>query len=269
MRTFSAFLAGFLFLTAFLPDVAACQDTLYAVQQTPANPQTLFNEGNYYLEQQSYLDAVRKYREITRLGYESGPLYLNLGISYTNLDSLGLAKYYFLKASGYSNTRKAAEEGLTHVDMVLGRARPGLPVLPIAEFYDRLYFDIGSYPFFLLAIVLFNVAAISLVISWYVTRYTTWLKTIAILLLLMALTALGAGLFVDHQTDRYTRAVLVYNDSVVREQPYIDAPVVASAHTGYTFTVDTYTSQGDSAWIFVRLSNGLEGWIPEEGVLSL
>ncbi|TVQ12667.1 MAG: hypothetical protein EA364_08245 [Balneolaceae bacterium] len=237
--------------------------------QAQGNPQSLFNEGNYHLEQQRYLDAVKKYREITELGFESGPLFLNLGISYTHLDSLGLAKYYYLKALGYRQSRNAAESGLRHVDMLLSQARPNLPVLPVAEFYDRLYFEIGSKPFFLISILLINLAAAAFIVTLFISRFSGWLRTISILLLLMSLTTLATGLFVDSQASRYSRAILIYNDSVVREQPYIDAPVVASAHIGYTFTVDTRTSHNGDDWLYVRLSNGLEGWVPGKGVRKL
>lgn len=243
--------------------------TISAVQVSPEIPQSLFNEANYYLEQQRYQDAAQKYRAINELGYESGPLYLNLGISYTHLDSLGLAKFYYLKALEYRQTRNVAEDGITYVDLMLGQVRPNLPVLPVAAFYDRLYFEIGSYPFFLLSILLINIAVAFLIISWVRAGTGGWLKTIAILVFLAGLVTLAAGFYVDEQSNRYTKAVLVYNDSIVRAQPFIDAPVVASAHIGYTFTVDTHISQGDDNWLYVRLSNGLEGWIPKEGIRIL
>jgi tetratricopeptide (TPR) repeat protein len=244
---------------------------MFAISDLKAqsNPQSLFNEGNYHLEQQSYQDAIEKYREITGLGYESGPLFLNLGICYTHLDSLGLAKYYYLKALGYRQSRDAAETGLRHVDMLLSQARPNLPVLPVAEFYDRLYFETGSMPFFLFSILLINLAAAALIVTWFTPRFSGWLRTISILLLLMSFASLGTGFFVDSQANRYSQAILVHNDSVVREQPYIDAPVVASAHIGYTFTVDTLTGQANDEWLYVRLSNGLEGWIPSVGIVQL
>jgi tetratricopeptide (TPR) repeat protein len=231
-----------------------------------ATPQSLFNEGNYHLEQQRYQDAMNRYRQISAMGFGSGPLYLNMGISYTHMDSLGQAKYYFLKALEFRQSRDAATEGLRHVDLMLSQLRPNLPVLPVAAFYDRLYFEIGSIPFFITAILLFNLAALCLVISWYRPRFAGWTRTIAVLLVIGSLAALGSGLFVDAQSSRYTRAVLVYNDSVVREQPFIDAPVVASAHVGYTFTVDRETSVSNPDWYYVRLTNGLEGWIPRTGI---
>ncbi|MFU8859189.1 MAG: hypothetical protein ACNA8K_02080 [Cyclonatronaceae bacterium] len=233
------------------------------------NPQSLFNEGNYHMEQQRYVDAVQKYREVLALGYESGPLYLNLGISYTHLDSLGLAKYNYLKAKGYRQSRDVAVTGLQHIDMLLSQVRPNLPVLPVAEFYDHLYFQTGSKPFFLLSILMVNLAAAALIITWYSSRFSGWLRTISVLLLLVSLASLATGFFVDSQASRYARAVLVHNDSVVREQPYIDAPVVASAHIGYTFTIDTHTGRNEENWLYVRLSNGLEGWVPAVGILKL
>lgn len=237
--------------------------------QAQPNPQSLFNEGNYHMEQQSYVEAVQKYREVLALGLESGPLYLNMGISYTHLDSLGLAKYNYLKAKDYRESRDAAETGLEHVNVLLSQIRPNLPVLPVAEFYDHLYFQTGSKPFFLLSILLLNLAAASLIVTWFTERFTGWLRTISVLLLIVSITSLATGFYVDSQSSRYARAILVHNDSVVREQPYIDAPVVASAHIGYTFTIDTQTGLNENDWLYIRLSNGLEGWIPAVGILKL
>ena len=62
------------------------------------SPQLLFDRGNDALVAGEYRQALNAYHQLLESNQVSGAMYLNMGISYVRLDSLGKAKYYFLKA---------------------------------------------------------------------------------------------------------------------------------------------------------------------------
>lgn len=89
--------------------------------------QARFDEATFLLEQNEYRKALDIYKTIADDGFESGGLWLNMGIAYTALDSLGLAKYYFLQAELSEETEAEASEALTYVNERFERRSAVLP----------------------------------------------------------------------------------------------------------------------------------------------
>ena len=72
------------------------------------SPQFKFDEANEILEKGEYNNALSVYREIEETDFVSGALYLNMAIAAVQVDSLGLAKYYFKKASIFDDVEPKA-----------------------------------------------------------------------------------------------------------------------------------------------------------------
>ena len=100
-----------------------------------ATPQDDFNRAAYLMGQQEYEEAFEIYQEIEETGYMAGPLYLNMGISLVRMDSLGLAKYYFMRAGEFNQTRARAVDGLNYIDQEVERRSGSIPVLPSVQWW--------------------------------------------------------------------------------------------------------------------------------------
>lgn len=233
------------------------------------SPQIRFDEANTLLEQQEYRKAIEAYQSIKANGFASGPLFLNLGYSYVQLDSLGKAKYYFMKARRYPATESQASQGLEFVNSKFSRQSAVLPKLPWDRALEWLRYEYGATAVFITGIVLLFLGLLLLMLRWFKGwqhRYYTWTtySVIGLSLLVVLL-----GFYVDYRQHRFHKAVMIHEKSGVKEQPAGDAAIVSLSYEGYTFTVDVHRSRGHEGWYYVRMSNGQYGWIPESDILIL
>lgn len=62
-----------------------------------SNPQGIFRKANKQYKQGHIRKALSTYHQLVQQNRTSGALFMNMGLSYIRLDSLGKAEYYFLK----------------------------------------------------------------------------------------------------------------------------------------------------------------------------
>lgn len=249
-------LAALLFV---LPFTASAQES----------PQSLFDRANDHLGEGNLQQALALYRSLEAQDRISGALYLNMGISYVQFDSLGKAKYYFLKARRFPETRDRARQGLNYVESQFSRQSAVLPKLPWERFFEWLGEAFGSVALLGTGIIVLNLGIASFVVNWFVRTFKKPLRWSGIGIGVLGLFIILASFFVRYQQNRYSKAVMVHREAKVLEQPRTDAAVVSQAYEGYTFTVDHYRSEEYPEWTYVRMSNGLYGWIPEREILVL
>jgi len=234
-----------------------------------SNAQLVFDRANDALEAGDYLQALDTYRNLEQGEQVSGALFLNMGISYVQIDSLGKAKYYFLKASRFEGTEQQAKQGLEYVEQRFSRQSAVLPKLPWDKAVDWLKLNVGAVTLLGIAIILINLGVITFVTTWFWPFYQKPMQ-------ISGLSAAGIGIlmlllsfYVQYVDNRYSEAVMVNRQANVVEKPNIEAAVVSQAYEGYSFTVDTFQSRDHAGWSYVRMSNGLYGWIPDNQIMTL
>ena len=240
---------------------------------TPAraqqSPQALFDQANTQLQEGQIIEALSSYRKLTSANAVSGSLYLNMGISYVRLDSLGKAKYYFLKASRFDETEERAAEGLNYVEERFSRQSAVLPKLPWEKAIDWLKNNVGSSVLLGLGIILFNLGIIGIITGWFNSSWQRHLKISGITLSAIGLSIVLLSFYTQYLANRYQSAVMVHQQANVMEKPTDESAMVSQAYEGYTFTVDTHQSRDHTGWKYVRMSNGLYGWIPSDKIMIL
>lgn len=237
--------------------------------EAQSTPQSRFDEANSLLLDGEYREALRRYRVLENGRHVSGALYLNMGIACSNLDSLGKAKYYFMKAKGYGETRDRARSALQYVESRFSRQSAVLPKLPWQRAVEWLQENIGARTLLGGGLLLLNLGALLFVIHWFRPRWRRLLRGGGITLLTAGLLLIALSFYARHIDRRYSPAVMVRQEANVREQPGAEAPVVSQAYEGYTFTVDHRKSDELPGWYYIRMSNGLYGWIPSEHLMVL
>lgn len=113
-----------------------------------------FDQANTLLENGSPMEAMSAYRNVESSGSVSGALYLNMGITAMQLDSLGLSKFYFLKAKEYSTTQQQATEALEYVNSQFSRQSAILPKLPWDRAIDWINNQLSAFGLFLIGFLL-------------------------------------------------------------------------------------------------------------------
>lgn len=229
------------------------------------NAQLMFDQANTLLEDNDFMGALESYRNIEKIGEVSGPLYLNMGIAAMEIDSLGLAKYYFLKAQSFSITEKQADEAIEYVTSQFSRQSAMLPKLPWDRAVDGLKAGIGAGGIFILGFLMISISVIVIIINWFypiqIPRKPTIITTAAILSILTVVLAF----YVDYVDQRYKEGVIIAKEIPVTTQPSDNADLVSIAYEGYTITVDAFTSENADGWYYIRLGNGQFGWIQIPG----
>lgn len=233
------------------------------------SPQATFDEANTFFENGELLEALSLYRSIEASGHVSGALYLNMGIAAVQLDSLGLAKFYFLKASTFNTTASQGETALNFVNSQFSRQSAMLPKLP----WDRAVQWINEVPaasgLFLIGFIITTAGLILLYLSWFYKLSFQNISSYVIALVLTGSALAGLSFYADYVNQRYDAAVLITNSQRVLQGPNADATLESIAYEGYDLTVDHWKSEEQPGWLYVRLGNGQYGWIQDSGVKIL
>lgn len=218
----------------------------------------LFTEAADHLAQKRYVEAATVLNTIDASGEENGPMLINLGIAYAQLDSLGLAKFHFTRAAAYPEVGAQSEAGLTYVTQQLQRRASGLPILALNRIQNSILSRFDPFLSLLLPILLLNAGAIVLV--WHFRAANRWRKVGAAVLLSLSLIGFAHHIAMSLFTARYDLGVAIRQETQLRESPSPDAPAVVPVFEGYDVRIDR--SQATEGWVHVTLINGSDGWLP-------
>ena len=99
------------------------------IAHAQSSPQALFDRANEELKDGRYQQAISLYQQLEKNNQWSGALFLNLGISYQRIDSLGKAKFYYLKSAQFEETESKADRALTFIEDKFSHQSATLPGL--------------------------------------------------------------------------------------------------------------------------------------------
>ena len=229
--------------------------------------QSRFDEANNLLEENQYREAITLYKSIADDGYRSGALWLNLGVAYSQLDSLGVAKFYLLKAETYSETRVLAREGLEFVNDRFSRQSAVLPPLPWDRFFEYLANRFGLMMITLTAVFILYIGVALIIGSWFRKDFRKLLRKTGAAAIGLSAVLFIFALIINYQQNRYGTGVMIERQASVFQQPSEESAVVSIAYEGYTMRVDFSESNGVENWKYVRLENGMFGWVNENSLM--
>lgn len=231
-----------------------------------SSPQLKFDEANDLLENGEYRKALKEYRQIEKSEMISGPLYLNMGIAAVQIDSLGLAKFYFLNAEKFESTRESANQALDFVNSQFSRQSAKLPKLPWDRAVDQLKGTPGTFGIFLIGYFLLCLGLLLILNRWFNLITIPKEKNVIISLFVISALVISLAYYVDYIEQRYDDAVLIVEQSTVSTKPEENAELVSMAYKGYDLIVDWKKSANVENWYYIRLGNGQFGWIKAKGI---
>lgn len=236
--------------------------SLFAQQGTFDEANTLFEDGDLN-------EAMIMYRSIEDNGDISGALFLNMGITAVQLDSLGLAKYYFLKALDFETTQEQADEALEFVNSQFSRQSAILPKLPWDRAVEYINESITAFGLFFIGFLITIAGLILLYLGWLekLPLEKTWPYLLTLIIAGSAIA--GLSFYADYVNQRYDEAVLISTSQRVLEQPNPESALISIAYEGYVLTIDHWTSEEHENWFYIRLGNGQFGWVRNDGIKTL
>lgn len=228
--------------------------------------QARFDEATFLLEQNEFRNALDMYHSIADNGYSSGALWLNMGIAYTALDSLGVAKYYLLQAKDHSETESLAEDALSYVNERFNRRSAVLPQLPWNRFFNFLSEQAGPFLLFILALIALYGGTAFVIAAWFSEPYRSAFRYAGLSLLIFSGLIFGTAFYVQYLDSKHGTGVLVDRQATVYQQPDPESVAVSTAYEGYTLQVDFIKSERYDDWSYVRLENGMFGWVNNRSI---
>lgn len=235
--------------------------------------QAAFDRANELLEKGEFYEALRSYHEIENRGMHSSALYINMGYTAVQTDSLGLAKYYFLKTLKYfpaeKDIREQAEQALEFINSGFSRQAATLPKLPWDVALDWLIEKPGAYGVFWTGYVLGLFVLLLLFAKWFGLFSLKHHYRLITILTIAVLCVISLAYYVSYNVQRYDDAVMIHEQSTVFSKPDEHEEPVTSAYEGYVLRIDYTLSKNEPDWFYVRLSNGQKGWIERTKILPV
>ena len=233
------------------------------------HPQQVFNRANYVMDQGRVEEAMESYRLILESGYESGPLHLNLALGYLRKDSLGLAVYHLKLSSQFPETRQRADQSFQVVESHLQSRRGTLAVLPLYAFETWLRSDIGAQKIFVLGIFFLNFAAAFF--AWLLLQGNSKkiISYLALVSLILSIPLLISGSYLHLTSEGYAKAIVISREATIYEDYDTTSEPVGLAYEGFPVTLNQNYKPNYPGWVFVRMSNGLSGWVQHNHLRTL
>lgn len=228
--------------------------------------QAVFDEANTYFENGDPAQAMNLYKMIEESGSVSGALFLNMGISAVQMDSLGLAKFYFLKASEFEVTQQDANRALEYVNSQFSRQSAKLPKLPWDCAVELLIKEFGAFSVFMVGFLLFCAGLLLLSLHWFKIFSPKKVLWYLNSLIISGIFVISLSFYVDYVDRRYQEGVMVADSGRVLQSPQNESNLISIAYEGYDLIVDSRKSDEYENWLYIRLGNGQYGWIKNEGV---
>ena len=243
--------------------------TCSAFLSAQESAQAIFDEANTHFENGDFEEAMAGYKSIIKTGQVSGALYLNMGITAVQLDSMGLAKYYFITSTDFETTVGPASSALEYVNSQFSRQSAMLPKLPWDRAVQWINEVITAPGLFMIGFIITVSGLIFLYLGWLnkipLKKSSNFIITSIITGTILA----GLAFYADYVNNRYDEAVLITNSGRVLQSPNPESTLQSIAYEGYDLTVDHWKSTGQPGWLYIRLGNGQYGWIQNEGVKVL
>ncbi|MCH8558403.1 MAG: hypothetical protein LAT84_11285 [Balneolia bacterium] len=231
------------------------------------DPQRAFNDANFHYEQRQYTLALERFLQIEQSGFSSGPLFLNTGLTYLNMQEPGRALFYFYRARGYSQTADRAQRAIEFVEETLQQQFAEPPVLATFTWFEWMQFRVGTDIPLLALIMLINLAALFWAGHWFLNRGKTAMRYLAYIAAGLAVVAGGVFVYNSANEGEWQRGMIVEPGFELREQPSEASDPVLVVYPGFRLLLHAESSAANGEWSFVHMSNGLQGWVKSDSLL--
>ncbi len=241
-----------------------------AVSSALFDGQKSFEHGNDLYLQGRFQESIQEYQKLINLGYESDVLYYNLGLAFIKTTQFGSASWAFEKALHLNPFNAHAEENLANVRKEIPDSiehqRLSFLQKYLWVFSHRsifLLFIISESAFFLL---LFIVIVFQKLNTQPLRRFS---YTTLIMILIISLLS-GTCYFAQHHilSQEYH---IVMNAAPLKEGPVTTASNLFEIPTGTKIlhVKQENLHNNSSSFLYVKLPNGLLGWVETKNTLSL
>lgn len=220
-----------------------------------------FYSANKLYEQGKYEEAVGEYKKIINMGYQSGPLYYNLGNCYFKSGALGKTVLYYEKAKRLIPDDPELRFNYNYVQSLLAdKIQAPKEIWPL-RFILKIsnYLTFGKWLGFIITIWLLLI--ILLILNIFIHGYKGLFRYIGILFLITLI--LGAVCAItQYNTYSSPIAVITEKEVPVRYGPGEAEVEAFLLHEGAKAAI---IKEKDN-WCQIQLPDGKSGWLPKDSI---
>lgn len=224
------------------------------------SPATMYNRGNELYEEGKYQDAIEVYTEVAASGVSNGFLYYNLANSYFKEGDVAKAILWYSRARQILPRDRDVAVNLEFARRVRPDKIEEIPVPSVFKALRAVIFGLNLSELTFVGCVFYILTCASLILRILSRREpmrrlagTSSLFLGAVLLL--CLFWLGGRAY---HADRTISCVVVALQTDAMSGPGDEYTKVMSLHEG----AEALVEEEREGWYFVKLPNGLGGWIP-------
>lgn len=222
-----------------------------------------FEQANQLYRNGDFQQAALMYEQIVKNGYESGPLFYNLGNAYFKLHSIPAAILNYERAKRLSPRDEDIAYNLRLCNLRVVDKIDAIPPLFFLEWWHNFVNLLSSNEWGLLAVILLWCVVLSgavfLVSHSFILRRVTFL--FSFLSLLVCIVSI-VGMIQRSRIERSDQQAIVFSQSVaVKSAPDIQSTDLFVLHEG----VKVELLDGVASWKKIRLPDGKVGWMPVDG----
>ncbi|HTY64702.1 MAG TPA: BatD family protein [Acidobacteriota bacterium] len=230
-------------------------------------PERLFAQGNAEYQKGNYESAERYYSQILNSGFDSGPLYFNLGNACFKQKRLGDAIYYWEKAKTRLPGDREIQENLELANLLIpDRIEISDSPFPVRAITAATgIFTVKQETWMVLA--LFIAANVLLALCMLAKNSRNSFRALLCcmgltLLLLVSASSLSWKIY---DQDYRKKGIVVEQKVDVRSGPGSENMAVFTIHEGMKVRVHT----SNNGWYQISLPNGWSGWLRQDCIRIL
>ena len=217
----------------------------------------LFLQGNRLYEAGDYRKALESYSGIAAMGYESGPLYFNMGNCYYKLGETGQAILHYKRAARLIPGDEDLEVNLSLARLKVVDRIPELPRFRVLVLLERFVFTLPRNALWILMWGSYAalVAAWVLKLLWSRSRgfvgKVIWAGS---LLLILSSICLAGQIRRERE---FTEAIILAKEARAVSAPGEEGIQVFTLHEGTMVRIQKVSG----SWVEVLLADGHVGWL--------
>ncbi len=225
----------------------------------------LFQQGNRNYEAGEYRKALESYASVAAMGYESGPLYFNMGNCYYKLGETGQAILHYERAARLIPGDEDLEVNLSLARLKVVDQIPELPRFRLLVLLERFVFFL---PRSALWVLMWSSYAV-LVAAWILRllwsrgrRFTGKIVWAGVLLLIGSSLCLAGQI---RQEREPSEAIILAQEARAVSAPGEEGIQVFTLHEGTKVRIQEVSG----SWVEVLLADGNVGWLKADSMARI
>jgi tetratricopeptide (TPR) repeat protein len=221
--------------------------------------QALFLKGNGYYAKSQYKEALAAYKQLLDEGYESAPLYFNLGNASFKTDDVPSALLYYEKARKLAPGDEDINANIRFANLKTTDKIDEVPEFFLSKWWKAVILSFSANFLSVLSIVFVLLGSVILILYFFagsVSVKKSFFYVAVAFFIAGTLTIFTAGMQVSY-FNSHRQAIIFSNSVTVKSGPVEKSGSLFVLHEGTKVNILDNTND----WIKIRLGNGNEGWI--------